>query len=362
MSENYKIVPVILAGGRGARLWPLSKKSHPKQFLKLITKHSLFQETLLRANAIDGVQQLVVVTNELYCFTSRDQIAELELENVSILLEPCSRNTAPAIALAAHYICDYLGENNFMLVLPSDHFIRDGQNERSFNAILKAAIQSEERNFLLAFGVTPTAPKTGYGYIRIGESINSLMFDIRSFIEKPNLKEAKAFIKKKEFYWNSGIFLFRPQVYLEELRKYAYTIFQVVMETYRASEKKEDYVRIDQHSFLKCPCKSIDYAIMEKTGRAAMVPLQLFWSDLGCWASVADTANLDEEKNSSHGKVLMKNCGGCFVYSEGGKLVVTIGVENLVVVETEDAILVVDKTHAQQVKEVEEDYSIEFHL
>ncbi|MEM7174692.1 MAG: mannose-1-phosphate guanylyltransferase/mannose-6-phosphate isomerase [Chlamydiota bacterium] len=347
-----QIVPVILAGGQGTRLWPLSRKNYPKQFLKLVSKHSLFQETLLRASNIDKVQCIIVVTNELYYLISRDQIAELGLKNVSILLEPFSRNTAPAIALAAHYISSYVKGNTFMFVLPSDHLIKDGQDGSSLNATLQAATREKEHRFLITFGVTPSSPKTGYGYIHRGKRINSLMFNIQSFIEKPSLKDAKTFIKKKNFYWNSGMFLFQPGVYLKELKKHAESIFEAVLKAYRASERKQDYFRIDSRSFLDCPSESIDYAIMEKTAQAKMIPLDFFWSDLGCWSSVADIGCLDEKNNVNHGKVVIKDCKDCFIHSEENKLLVTIGVENLIVVGTSDAMLIMNKRYSQKVKEI----------
>ena len=349
---QMQIVPVVLAGGQGTRLWPLSRKSYPKQFLKLVSKRSLFQETLLRASTIDGVRQLIVVTNELYYIISRDQIAELGLENVSILLEPCSRNTAPAIGLAAYYICEHLSENDFMLVLPSDHFIKDKKNEASFNSVLQSVIKVRKNNLLAAFGIEPTSPKTGYGYIHAGNRVNPLVFNIRSFVEKPNLEKAKTFIEKGGFYWNSGIFLFQPRTYLKELRKHADTIFQATLKAYQASKRKKEYFHVDEYFFSRCPSQSIDYAVMERTHQAVVIPLQLFWSDLGCWASVADIRDLDKENNVNHGKVVTEDCKDCFIHSEENKLLVTIGVENLIVVGTSDAMLIMNKKHSQKVKDI----------
>ena len=344
-----KIVPVILAGGSGTRLWPLSRKSSPKQFLKLIGNHSLFQETLLRVNQVSSVEEVVVVINESHYFICQDQIKEIEIANVKMILEPCSRNTAPAIALAANDIHKCIENDPLMLVLPADHLIG---NPSAFSTFMESAAQIAKEKNLITFGIIPSSPKTGYGYIKSGPKIDDLSFKVEQFIEKPDKESAEFFLKAKNYYWNSGMFLFHAKTYLEELKKIALPIYKASLDSYNLSITKADYLRIDEKSFEKCPNDSIDYAVMEKTHKAAVIPFKLPWSDLGCWASVADAGDSDENMNVIRGNVILKDCERCLLTSDSKQLVATIGIKDLIVVSTADAVLVAAKEYAQEVKEI----------
>ncbi len=345
MTIRSQIVPVILAGGSGTRLWPLSKKSSPKQFLKLIGNNSLFQEALLRVQQIPTASEILVVINESHYFICRDQIKEVGIENVTMILEPCSRNTAPAIALAAHHV----EPDAMMVILPADHLIGDGPG---FSSIISAAAERENNDHLITFGIVPTSPKTGYGYIKSAEKLDEMAFMVDGFIEKPDERRAQSFLAAKNYYWNSGIFLFKAKAFLEELEKWATPIYQASLDAYHASEIKDDFLRIDEERFAKCPSNSIDYAVMEKTDKGAVIPFNLPWSDLGCWASVADAVDSDEEGNVIQGNVILKDCERCYLSSENKQLIATIGVKDLIVVATADAVLIADKAHAQEVKEI----------
>lgn len=344
-----QMIPVILAGGSGTRLWPLSKKSSPKQFLKLIGNHSLFQEALLRVKEIPSVKEILVVINESHYFICQDQIKEVEAENVKMILEPCSRNTAPAIALAAHSIHKRFGSHAKMVVLPADHLIGGGSE---FSNVIQTAAERGKEDHLMTFGVVPSSPKTGYGYIQAATPLNNFCYKVEKFIEKPDEKLAESFLAAKNYYWNSGIFLFHAKTYLDELKKNSFPIYQTTLNAFHASEMKEDFLRIDEKTFAKCPSDSIDYAVMEKTDKAAVIPFNLPWNDLGCWASVADAGESDDKNNVIRGNVILKDCEGCLLTSESGQLVATIGVKDLIVVCTPEAILVADKAHAQEVKAI----------
>ena len=344
-----KIVPIILAGGSGTRLWPLSRKSSPKQFIKLIGDHSLFQQTLLRVKEIPSVEEILIVINQDHYFMCQDQVNELEMSGVKMILEPCSRNTAPAIALAAHDVLENIPNDPFILVLPADHLIG---NAADFASMMEKATQGNEQKRLMTFGVVPTSPKTGYGYIESGEKLDETSYQVKKFTEKPDEKTAQAFLDAKNYYWNSGMFLFPAKTYLEELEKTVPEIYEASHKAYTLSERKEDYLRIDHDSFHDCPSDSIDYAVMEKTDRAAVIPFHLPWSDLGCWASVADAGDSDEKDNVIQGNVIHRECERCLLTSDNKQLIATVGVKDLIVVSTADAVLVADKDYAQEVKEI----------
>lgn len=344
-----KIVPVILAGGSGTRLWPLSRKNSPKQFIKLIGDHSLFQQTLLRVKEISTVEEILIVINQDHYFMCQDQVTELGISNVKMILEPCSRNTAPAIALAAHEVIRTITHHPSLLVLPADHLIG---NTPDFAWVMKQAANENTQNRLITFGVVPTSPKTGYGYIKSGQKIDDISFQVEKFTEKPDEKTAQDFLDAKNYFWNSGMFLFPAQTYLDELEKTAPAIYEASLKAYSHSVSKEDYIRIDLPTFKECPSDSIDYAVMEKTSKAAVIPFNLPWSDLGCWASVADAGESDENDNVIQGNVIHRECQRCLLTSDNRQLVATIGVQDLIVVSTADAVLVADKAYAQEVKEI----------
>ena len=344
-----KILPVILAGGSGTRLWPLSRETFPKQFIKLIGNRSLFQETLLRAQGSAQTEDLLVVTNEDHYFLCQDQINELSLSNVKIILEPFGRNTAPAAAIAAEYALKEYGKETLLLILPSDHLIKD---KKTFQEVVKGASHSAQSGLLVTFGIEPTEAKTGYGYIQAGEKLGDSSYEVEQFVEKPNLELAKSFLKQENFFWNSGMFLFSAETFLMEIKKYAPTIFSATKETLLASEHHPSYLRLDSAAFETCPSNSIDYALMEKTERAVVIPVKIDWSDLGCWNSVAEASKMEGQDNLIEGNVIAQKCSSSFISAKEGPLVATIGLKNHIVVGTKDAILVADKAFSQEVKNI----------
>lgn len=338
-----EIIPVILAGGSGTRLWPLSRETYPKQFLKLVGERSLFQETVLRANTLNSTETIYIVCNAEHYFICLDQLEEIHITNTQFILEPFGRNTAPAIAIAALHIKH---TEKAILVLPSDHLISD---TALFTTSILQAKTAVNQYFLVTFGVKPTSAKTGYGYIEAGRNINHDVRKINRFIEKPNLETAQQFIQEKNFYWNAGIFLFRADAYLSELQLHSPDIYFSAKSAYDASQKNENYLRIDRAFFETCPNNSIDYAVMEKTNKAAIVPLLSAWNDLGCWSSVADANASNDFGNVQSDHVISQDSHNCY-FSSDGRLIAALGLHNQIIVSTADAVLVADKSYSQAVK------------
>ena len=342
-----EIVPVILAGGSGTRLWPLSRETYPKQFLKLVGDHSLFQETILRANALNNGKNIYIVCNAEHYFICIDQLAEIQINNTQFILEPFGKNTAPAIAIAARHVnhCEK-EKDKAILILPSDHLITD---LKRFEKAITHASAAVSENYLVTFGVKPTAPKTGYGYIEAGAQIHQEVKKINRFIEKPALELAESFLQKEYFYWNAGIFLFRPDAYLSELQQHAPAIYEAASAVYDASEMRENYLRLNSTLFQTCPNDSIDYAVMEKTTQAVVVPLNSPWNDLGCWASVAEANVSNAAGNVQSENVISQDSHNCY-FSSDGRLIAALGLKDQIIVSTADAVLVADKRYSQSVK------------
>lgn len=339
--------PVIMAGGSGTRLWPLSRQLRPKQFLSLGTDSTLFQKTLLRLNGL-SYEKPIVICNEEHRFLAAEQLREIGARNVNILLEPVGRNTAPAIALAAlQAVAD--NSDSVLLVLAADHFI---ENHEAFHTAIQKAIPLAESGRLVTFGIVPAHPETGYGYIERGAAINDA-YEVARFVEKPDLATAESYLKSEKYYWNSGMFLFQAKNYLVELEKYAPEIYKSCKKSigYRASDM--DFVRVDKDTFLACPEDSIDYAVMEKTDRAAVIPLDAGWSDVGSWSALWDVKEHNDSGNSVYGDVILHNAKDNLIHAES-RLVAAVGVDNLAVVETSDAVLVVHKDQVQDVKKIVE--------
>lgn len=339
-----QIILVLLAGGIGSRLWPVSRESYPKQFCRLFDELSLLQKTAKRARSVSRVSDVIVVTNENYYFLCRDQLEAINFTKVHYILEPYPKNTAPALALAAEYACRYIDPNTILLVLPSDHDLND---HVAFKSTVEKALYLAEQNHFVIFGVEPHAPKTGYGYIEKGDPFVT-GFRVSRFIEKPSFQKAKNFISQGGFYWNSGIFLFKAQTYLTELENLANDIFIATQKAFRVAIKRSEFFRVSE-DFNYCREGSIDYELMEKTNKAVMLPLCTPWNDLGCWSSVGEIGKPDNEGNVQYGNVLISKCQNCLISSEGRRVVV-IGVKDQVIVSTPDAILVIDKGHTQEVK------------
>src|SRR5579862_769980 len=343
------LTPVILSGGAGTRLWPLSRELYPKQLLPLTGSRTMLQQTLLR---LDGLATTapVIVCNEAHRFLVAEQLRQLRIEPRATILEPFGRNTAPAIALAAHAaLKGHAAQANaldpVLLVLPADHVIRDIP---AFHAAVRTALAAADAGQLATFGIVADAPETGYGYIQRGAP-SGAAFRIARFVEKPNHERAREFVASGDYYWNSGMFVFRARRYLQELERFAPEMARVCEAAFRAAKADLDFTRIDPTLFEACPADSIDYAVMEKTADAVVVPIAAGWSDVGSWASLHAASDADARGNVTHGDVISEDTEGSYLYSES-RLVAAVGLRDQVVVETKDAVLVAAKDRVQEVK------------
>jgi mannose-1-phosphate guanylyltransferase/mannose-6-phosphate isomerase len=340
------IFPVILSGGAGTRLWPLSREMYPKQLLSLTSQLSMLQDTAKRLAGIAGARAPIVVCNEAHRFTVAEQLRALGLESAGILLEPIGRNTAPAVALAA-LKAQELDPEAIIVVAPADHVIRDA---RGFQQAAQIAASLAQDGKLVTFGIVAHAPETGYGYIRRGDG-QGPAYPVAQFIEKPPLDVALQFVASGDYYWNSGMFVFKAARYLAELAAFAPDILEASTAAYRAAKTDLDFVRIDRPAFEACRSDSIDYAVMEKTHDAVVLPLDAGWSDVGSWSSLFDALPSDEEGNVLQGDVLVHDTHDCYVHSTS-RLVTAVGMDDHIIVETKDAVLVAPKERVQDVKEL----------
>jgi mannose-1-phosphate guanylyltransferase/mannose-6-phosphate isomerase len=342
------LVPVILSGGAGTRLWPLSRELLPKQLLALTGERTMIQETAARLAGFAGATGPVVVCNESHRFLVAEQLREMALPPAAILLEPVGRNTAPAIALAAHSVLAS-GPDALLLVLPADHVLQD---LAAFHAAIRAALPAAAAGKLVAFGIVARAPETGYGYVRRGKSAaGAAAHPIEQFVEKPTLERAREFIASGEYFWNAGMFLFGARRFLDELAAFAPDIAESCARTAATAQRDKDFTRFDEGVFAACRSESVDYAVMEKTRDAVMVPLDAGWSDVGSWAALHDVLPADEQGNVVRGDVLLEDCTGCYVHADS-RLVAALGLHDVVIVETADAVLVAPKTKVQDVKKL----------
>ena len=339
--------PVILAGGSGTRLWPLSRKNFPKQFLRLSTEASLLQQTMQRVSLL-GQEKTLVLSNIAHYFLCQEQLHAFN-DQISYLLEPCARNSAPAMASAAHHIASLAGHKAIMLVLPSDHYIADSNAWCS--AMLAGSNFLAQREALLTFGIKPHSAKTGYGYIEAGETLGTDILALKSFREKPTAELAAQFFTSGQYYWNSGMFMCQVGTYLDELKQYAPDIYSHSKHALLKARHDDKDLHLDPAAFALCRDESIDYAVMEHTSKAVVMPIDIAWSDLGCWASVAEAHALDLDGNAFSGKVIAKDTKNCLI-SSADTLVTTLGVSDQIIVVTQDAVLVADKSYAQEVKEL----------
>jgi mannose-1-phosphate guanylyltransferase/mannose-6-phosphate isomerase len=340
------LVPVILSGGAGTRLWPLSRELYPKQLLALVGQRTLLQQTVQRLAGLAACPP-TVVCNEAHRFLVAEQLRSIESKPRAIVLEPMGRNTAPAIALAAHAALAADEGDALLLVLPADHVIGD---IGAFQRAVEAASAVARDGALATFGVVPRVAESGYGYIRRG-ALAGGAYRIAEFVEKPAPERAAQFLASGEYYWNSGMFLFRARRYLEELEKYAPDIASVCRTSFAGATRDLDFTRIDTRAFEACRSESIDYAVMEKTTDAVVVPLDAGWSDVGSWASLHEACERDAQGNTLCGDVLVEDTRGSYIYSES-RLVAAVGLTDHVVVETKDAVLVVPKARVQDVKKL----------
>jgi mannose-1-phosphate guanylyltransferase/mannose-6-phosphate isomerase len=340
------VFPVILSGGAGTRLWPLSREMYPKQLLALTSRYTMLQDTALRLAGIAGARAPIVVCNEAHRFIVAEQLHALDLEPSAILLEPAGRNTAPAVALAA-LKAQELDADATMVVAPADHVIRDA---RAFQLAADVAAELAQSGKLVTFGVVAHSPETGYGYIRRGAG-QGPAYPVAQFIEKPPLDVAQQFVASGDYFWNSGMFVFKASRYLRELAAFAPDILEAATAAYRAAKVDLDFVRIDKAAFDACRSESIDYAVMEKTQDAVVLPLDAGWSDVGSWSSLFDALPSDEDGNVLQGDVLVHDTRDCFVHSTS-RLVTAVGMDDHIIVETKDAVLVAPKERVQDVKEL----------
>lgn len=341
------MIPVILAGGSGSRLWPLSRSSHPKQFLKLTGDTTMLQKTLLRLKGIEGIQSPEVICNDDHRFLVAEQLRELG-SGGRIILEPFGRNTAPAIAVAA-LVAVERDPDSLIMVLPADHLIPDTP---SFHQSVQTARAAAMDGYLVTFGVTPTRPETGYGYIR-AEGKGEGAKPVKEFVEKPDQETADQYLASGEYFWNSGMFLFRASRMLEEMERFAPEVLKACRDALTEGARDLDFARLDPDAFATCPDISIDYAVMEKTDSAMVVPLDADWSDVGCWASLHELERGEGDGNVLLGDVLAEDTTNSYVRSES-RLVAAVGMDGCIIVETSDAVLVADKSRAQDVKKIVE--------
>jgi len=349
VKEYEMLLPVIMAGGSGSRLWPLSRQLNPKQFLALTDAQlSMLQSTIRRLDDLEAGLPLLIC-NEQHRFLAAEQLRQLGMEQARILLEPVGRNTAPAIALAALQAL-HDAEDPILLVLAADHLIQDVD---AFHSSIRAAMPFAIDGKLVTFGIVPTHPETGYGYIEKGTGLGEGGFAVSRFVEKPSLDLAEQYLASGDYFWNSGMFMFRASRYLNELERHQPAVLSACRQALAAGTQDMHFIRVDAAAFAACPEDSVDYAVMEKTDDAVMVPLDAGWSDIGSWAALWDTSQKDAEGNVFKGDVLGHATRNSFVHADS-RLVATLGVEDLVIVETKDAVLVAHKNQVQDVKKLVE--------
>jgi mannose-1-phosphate guanylyltransferase/mannose-6-phosphate isomerase len=344
------ITPVVLSGGSGTRLWPLSRKMHPKQLLPLLNEiTSLLQDTINRLDGLSGIDKSVVICNEEYRFMVAEQVHATSIGVGAIILEPVGRNTAPAIALAAFNLLKD-NEDAVMLVLPADHDIQDVS---AFHKAIEIALIQANKNHFVTFGIVPDSPETGYGYIKAASSVGvNQVSDIEKFVEKPDVKTAEKYLEEGGYYWNSGMFMFKASEYLNALQEFAPDIYTACEKAVNV-EKDDmiDFIRIGEDEFKKCPSDSIDYAVMEKVKNAVVIPVDIGWSDVGSWSALHEIGKQDSDNNICIGDVKSVSTSNSYIRAEH-KLVTTLGVDNLIIVDTDDALLVAHKDNVQNIKEI----------
>ncbi|MFG1172058.1 mannose-1-phosphate guanylyltransferase/mannose-6-phosphate isomerase [Erwiniaceae bacterium CAU 1747] len=344
------VIPIIMAGGTGSRLWPMSRELYPKQFLRLNGEQSMLQDTVSRLDGLN-VSEPLLICNEQHRFLAAEQLRQINQLSNNIILEPVGRNTAPAIALAA-LSATAKGENPLLLILAADHVIED---KEAFHQAVLSATPLAEQGKLVTFGIVATGPETGYGYIQRGDAFGESAFGVKRFVEKPDLQTATEYLASGEYYWNSGMFLFSAKRYLEELGEFRPDILaacQLAMSDVKV-DAVQDFIRVDVEAFSACPDESVDYAVMEKTTDAVVIPLDAGWNDVGSWSALWEVNQRDDNGNALTGDIFTHKTSNCYINTDD-TLVAAIGVENLVIVNTKDAVLVIDKSQVQNVKKVVE--------
>ncbi|MFK5968699.1 MAG: mannose-1-phosphate guanylyltransferase/mannose-6-phosphate isomerase [Candidatus Marithrix sp.] len=342
------LTPVILSGGVGSRLWPLSREHYPKQLLALVGKNTLLQNTILRLASLTEQANPVIVCNEKHRFLVAEQLHNIDIEPANIILEPAGRNTAPAVAVAA-FTALAKDPEAILMVLPADHLIADAAK---FCQAIEAGIQLAEANYLVTFGIVPNSPETGYGYINASDFIeDTVALSVESFVEKPDLEIAKQYLESGKYYWNSGMFLFKAAKYLQELEKFAPDILGTCRLAVDNALEDKEFLRLDSGAFKACTSDSIDYAVMEHTNAAVVIPLDAGWNDVGAWSSLWEVSEQDDNGNVTLGDVITENVTNSYLRAEH-RLLAVVGIQDLIVIETADAVLVAHKDKVQDVKQI----------
>ena len=361
------IIPVVLSGGVGARLWPVSRETYPKPFIQLSDGYSLIQKTFQRVASFQNVKEILTVTNRDHFFQTLDEFSALPMSKqtkLEFLLEPLGRNTAPAIAMAALNIADKYGSDTVLLVLPADHVI---EKQNIFESAVARATQLAEQGHLVTFGLTPQQPDTGFGYIEVGETLGTaeaslavVAHNVKSFAEKPTIEVAKHYLESGNYLWNAGIFCFTAQTFLEALEKHAEDVYRSSAECWNASKSSTAPIQMDETLFSAVPDISVDYAVMEKASNVAVVGCDMGWNDVGSWVSLSGLSEPDSEGNRLEGETLLVESRNNYVRSDS-RLVATVGINDLVIVDTSDALLVAAKDCVQDVKKVVEKLKVKGH-
>lgn len=337
-----KVKPIILAGGKGTRLWPLSRTASPKQLLNLTNDQSLLQNTLARLNKL-GFEKPIIICNAEDKFTIQEQLDSIN-KKATLLLEPIGKNTAPAVAAAAfHPIC----KDQIILVLPADHEISNFEN---FKSTIESSLELTKNNHIVTFGIKPTSAHTGYGYIKKGTDLGN-GFSIESFKEKPQIKIAEEYFKSNNYLWNSGMFMMKSSSYLKELKKYSFEIYQACQHPDLVQKKSDDEYEIDNDIFSNCKSNSIDYAVMEETQKGAIVELDAGWSDIGSWNSLWEFLTKDKDGNILIGDIVSSNTSNSYIKSEE-RLIASVGLDNIIIVDTKDSLLVASKEKSEDIKNI----------
>ena len=342
------LVPVILSGGAGTRLWPLSREAYPKQLLPLTSEQTMLQETVARLSGIADIEPPMVVCNDAHRFMVAEQLRQLQIRPSAIILEPCGRNTAPAVAVAALQ-AQATGDDPLLLVLPADHLISD---VKAFQQVVENGVALAQQGYLVTFGIVPESPETGYGYIRADKQLAGAAteaYPVAEFVEKPDLATAEQYLSSGQYYWNSGMFLFKAGRYLDELQSHRPDIHSACQAAFATLTANIDFQRLDEDAFAACPADSIDYAVMEKTSRAVVLPLAAGWNDVGSWSALWEVHSKDESGNVRFGDVLTEGVKNSYLHA-GHRLIAAVGIEDLIVVETADAVLVAERGQVQDVK------------
>lgn len=344
------LIPIILSGGSGTRLWPLSTSEKPKQFLNLIGDKTMIQQTLLRLNGIKTAAP-IISCNETHRYLVTEQIGEFSNEKPTIILEPFAKNTAPAIFAAC---CAAIEKDNdaVVIVLPSDHII---QNEVAFHKAVEKAVRQAEKGFLVTFGIVPTFPATGYGYIKSGNLIDNDVYSLEKFVEKPDLETAKKYLHNGEYSWNSGMFVFKAKVFIEELLRYEPDMAQLVKDSYKNAKVADNLISLEKSSLKKIRGNSIDYAVMERTDKGMIVKLNAGWNDVGSWSALYDIDKKNSELNVVKGNVITMQTSNSYIRASKRKIAV-LGLNNVVIVDSDDAILISAKDKVQDVKKLAEQF------